>query len=203
MEVAPVRLTPVIVMASFPAIRPNHGVTSTIPGIPKYVKPFGRLAVPPNVVTETIIGSPTPDGVTAVIVVGFTTVTELAAAPPNVTELAPVRFVPVMVITVPPLNGPPVGTTDVMVGTGAYVKAFASVAVPAGVVTDTPLGPSVPMGVTAVTLLAFTTVTPVAGAPPMATALVAVKFVPVMVIELPPFMDPLPGVTAEMVGTSK
>ena len=36
--------------------------------------------------------------------------------PPKVTEVAPVRFVPVMVTEVPPVAGPVAGDTDVTVG---------------------------------------------------------------------------------------
>lgn len=54
---------------------------------------------------------------TAVIEVEFTTTTFVAAVPPNVTAVAPVKFVPVMVTGVPPPRGPDVGLTAVTVGT--------------------------------------------------------------------------------------
>jgi hypothetical protein len=41
-------------------------------------------------------------GVMQVIVVLFTTLREVAAIPPNVTDVAPVKFVPVIVTLVPP-----------------------------------------------------------------------------------------------------
>ena len=41
-------------------------------------------------------------GVTQVIVVLFTTLIEVAANPPNVTDVAPVKFVPVIVTVFPP-----------------------------------------------------------------------------------------------------
>jgi hypothetical protein len=40
----------------------------------------------------------------------------VAAVAPNFTAVAPVKFVPVMVTTVPPAVGPLVGLTDVTVG---------------------------------------------------------------------------------------
>ena len=67
-------------------------------------------------VIDTVFAPTVPAGVTAVTVVGFTTLTEVAATPPIVTELAPVRFVPVIVIAVPPLVDPVFGLTDEIVG---------------------------------------------------------------------------------------
>ena len=53
--------------------------------------------------------------------------------------------------------------------TGTYEKPFNEVNVPAGVVTTTSTGPSVPVGVTAVIVVGETTTKFVAGAPPMVT----------------------------------
>ena len=66
--------------------------------------------------SETFAAPAAPDGVTAVTVVALTTTTEVAALPPTLTELVPVRFVPVIVIAVPPLVGPTFGETDEIVG---------------------------------------------------------------------------------------
>jgi len=71
---------------------------------------------PYGVVSETFAAPAAPDGVTAVTVVALTTTTEVAAFPPTVTELVPVRFVPVIVIAVPPVVGPKFGETDEIVG---------------------------------------------------------------------------------------
>ena len=71
---------------------------------------------PYGVVSETFAAPAAPDGVTAVTVVALTTTTEVAAFPPTLTELVPVRFVPVIVIAVPPLVGPTFGETDEIVG---------------------------------------------------------------------------------------
>jgi hypothetical protein len=57
-----------------------------------------------------------PAGVVAVICVELSTVKLAAAVPPKVTEVAPVRLVPVMVTLVPPAVGPLLGDTLVTVG---------------------------------------------------------------------------------------
>ena len=53
-------------------------------------------------------------GVIQVIVVLFTIVREVAAVIPNVTEVAPVKFVPVIVTVVPPAVPPDDGEMSVM-----------------------------------------------------------------------------------------
>ena len=83
------------------------------------MKPFVRLAVPPGVVTDTVFAPSVPAGVTAVTVVELTTLTEVAATPPIVTALVPVKFVPVIVIAVAPVVDPVFGLTDEIVGGGA------------------------------------------------------------------------------------
>ena len=77
----------------------------------------------------------------------MTEVTEkVAAAPLNVTAVAPVKFVPLIVTLAP--TGPLAGVTLVIVGAGTTVKLVALVAVPPGVVTLT--GPVVaPVGTVA------------------------------------------------------
>ena len=54
---------------------------------------------------------------TAVTEVALTTATLVAATPPTVTLLAPVKLVPVIVMVVAPAMGPNTGATVVMVGT--------------------------------------------------------------------------------------
>lgn len=71
---------------------------------------------PPGVVTTTLAEPALPAGVVAVMLVALTTVKEVAAAPPMVTPVAPVKFVPVMVTFVPPEVGPLDGLIDVTVG---------------------------------------------------------------------------------------
>ena len=74
--------------------------------------------VPPDVVTSTDAVPAVPVGTVALIEVELTTLKLVAAAPPMVTALAPVKFVPVMVIAVPPSVVPVDGETLVMVGAG-------------------------------------------------------------------------------------
>ena len=66
--------------------------------------------------TDTVFAPIVPAGVTVVTVVELTTLTEVAATPSIVTELVPVKFVPVIVIAVPPVVGPVFGATDEIVG---------------------------------------------------------------------------------------
>ena len=80
------------------------------------MKPFERFAMPPGVVSETVVAPAVPAGVTAVTVAEFTTNTLVAATPPNLTLVVPVRFVPMIVIDVPPERGPAFGETDAMFG---------------------------------------------------------------------------------------
>ena len=61
------------------------------------------------------------------IVVAFTTVMLVAVVPPMVTEVAPVRLVPVIVTGVPPTVGPEVGLMLVKVGAGAGAVALVMV----------------------------------------------------------------------------
>ena len=101
-------------------------------------------------VTATSLAPTVPTGVTAVIWEAVTTEKLVAAMPPIVTLVAPVKLVPVIVISVPPLTGPELGTTVVMVGALAvYVNAPIAVALPFGVVTTTFCAPAAPAGVTA------------------------------------------------------
>ena len=79
---------------------------------------------------------------------------------PNVTAVAPVNPVPVIVTVVPPATGPDTGVIPVTVGMGSYVNWSAGevALVPPGVVTVTSTVPAVPAGETAVMLVAETTV---------------------------------------------
>ena len=70
--------------------------------------PFGVVTV-----TSAV---PVPAGAVAVICVALTTLNELAAVPPNLTAVAPVKFAPVMVTPVPPDGGPVFGLTPVTAG---------------------------------------------------------------------------------------
>ena len=73
--------------------------------------------MPPGVLTVTST-VPEPAGEVAVTCVADSALSALAFAEPNLTSLAPVRFVPVIVTVVPPAAGPLVGETFVTVGAG-------------------------------------------------------------------------------------
>ena len=73
------------------------------------------LLGPPSVVTiMPTAPSFSTSGVIQVIVVLFTMIREVAATPPNVTDVAPVKFVPVIVTLVPPVLIPDDGEMSVM-----------------------------------------------------------------------------------------
>jgi hypothetical protein len=76
---------------------------------------------PPGVVTTTDAVPALPAGVIAVIDVSLLTLTDVAAKPLTVTDVASVKPVPVIVIAVPPKSGPLGGDMLVTVGTGAYL----------------------------------------------------------------------------------
>ena len=110
-----------------PAMRP---VFVTVKGT-LTVKLLGLSAVPPGVVT--LIGPVVaPAGAVACIVASEVTV-KLAALPLNVTAVAPVKLVPLIVTLVP--TRPFVGVKLVMIGAGITMKSFVLDAVPPGVVT--------------------------------------------------------------------
>lgn len=60
------------------------------------------LGPPPVVIITLTIPPVVRAGVTQVIEVLLTTLKDVAFNPPNVTEVAPIKFVPVMVTLVPP-----------------------------------------------------------------------------------------------------
>jgi hypothetical protein len=136
-----------------------------------------------------------------VIVVAFTTVTPVAAAPPNVTVAPETKFAPVIVTAVPPAVEPPFGLTLLTVGGATYVYPLVRLPLCPLTVTVTVTAPALPAGVVAVIVVAFTTVTPVAAAPPNVTVAPEAKFVPVIVTDVPPAVVPLFGLTLLTVGT--
>ena len=72
--------------------------------------------VPPAVVTVTSTTPLLPAGEVAVMDVAELTVKPVALFTPNLTAVAPVKLVPVMVTDVPPPAGPEVGEIAVTVG---------------------------------------------------------------------------------------
>ena len=111
--------------------------------------------------------------------------TLVAAIPPTVTLLAPVKLVPVIEIAVPAASNPEGGSTNVIVGAATYVNAPPTVSVPPGVVTETACEPAIPLGVTAVIEVDEITLRVVAATPPKVTRFAPVKLVPVIVISVP------------------
>ena len=161
-------------MVTVVPVVPDDGVKEVMVGAA--VKPV-KDAVPPGVVTCTLPVAPVPT--VAVILVELTTVKLVAAVPPKLTAVAPIKFAPVIVIVVP--DAPKVGVKELMVG-GETAKP-AKVAVPLGVVTDTL--PLLPEATTAVMLVALATLNELAAVPPKLTAVAPVKLVPVMVTVAP------------------
>lgn len=93
-------------------------------GAPVYV--YEVVAVPPGVVTVTVTGPAEPAGAVILIVVAVF-VMPVAALLPKVTEVAPARFVPVMLTNVPAANGPEPGEMRVIVGVAVAALTFTHV----------------------------------------------------------------------------
>ena len=198
--VEPVKLVPAMVI-DVPAVSgPDVGDTLAMVGRATYVNALALVAVPPMVVTATLCAPAVPAGVFAVIEVAVATT--LVAATPPIFTVAPIKFVPVIVIVVPPATGPEIGATVVMVGSATYVNAAVLVATPPAVVTTTSFVPAVPAGVTAVIEEAVAT-TLVAATPPTFTVVApTTKFVPAIVIDVPAVSGPDVGETLAMVGSA-
>jgi hypothetical protein len=152
--------------------------------------------VPPGVVTRHLLSGYPVAGTVAVICVGELTV-KVALTNLSVTDVAPVKFVPV-IVTVEP-TGPLVGEKLVIVGAGVTlvtVNVAVLVAVPPGAVTlHFPL--AAPEGTETVIFVAELTVNDALREPSF-TAVAPVKFVPLIVTEVP--TGPLVGVKLETVG---
>jgi hypothetical protein len=119
--VAPAKLTFVVAVKLVPIMvtgvptGPLAGVKLVIVGGGGItVKLVGETAVPPDVVTDTKALT-APVGTVVVICVALATV-NMATVEPKPTDVAPVKFVPVMVTASPAL--PLVGATLVMLGAG-------------------------------------------------------------------------------------
>jgi hypothetical protein len=78
--------------------------------------------VPPELLTVTSTVPKVPAGATAVSWLDDTTVTEVAATPPNATVEAAVKFEPVMVTKVPPVEGPLAGAMAVTTGVATRAR---------------------------------------------------------------------------------
>ena len=110
------KFAPVTITVAAPPVGPAFGLTPLTMGA--YVNwSLEEVADgPPPVVTTISIVPPVPAGEVAVIEVAELTVYVVAALPPKVTEVTPVKLVPVMTTLVPPAPGPLFGLTPVTVG---------------------------------------------------------------------------------------
>jgi|ERR1700683_2179099 len=117
--VAPVaKPAPVIVTLSPPAFEPVLGLTPATAGISSKRSFVDVVLVPDGAVTVTSTVAAVCAGDTAVIEVGELTVKLVAAIAPNITALAPVKLVPVIVTAVPPAAVPLVGDSFLTAGAG-------------------------------------------------------------------------------------
>src|SRR3989442_1757360 len=202
------KFVPLIVIAMPPAVEPDVGLTPVTVGAggATYVNWSAALVAldwPPTV-TTTSAAPATCAGVVALSCVALTKLTPVATAPPTVTVAVASKFVPLIVIAVPPLVAPEVGLTPVTVGGGGAMYMNWSAALVAldwpPTVTITSNVPATCAGVVALICVALTTLTLVAGVPPTVTVALASKFVPVIVIAVPPAIGPEVGLTPVTVG---
>jgi len=169
--VAPDRFVPIIEII-VPG-EPLVGVKLVTVGGGTKVKP-PSVEVPPGVVTETLPLA-APAATTAVICVAEITVKLLAATPPKLTAVAPVKPAPVMVTVSP---GPaPVGENDVIIGPATKVKPVRVPVPPGDVTAKLPLAPE---ATTAVIRKGVMTVKLAAAVPPNVTAVAPVKLLPLI-----------------------
>jgi hypothetical protein len=158
--------------------------------------------VPPGVTTVTSTVPAGPAGAVTVILLVELTVNVAAAEEPKLTAETPLKLVPVIVTVVPPATGPADGLTPVTVG-GLWNVNWSAVLVadvPPGEMTWTLTAPAASAGEVAVMLVAELTVKVAAGLLPMFTVVTLVKFVPVIVIVVPPLTGPAAGLTPVTVG---
>lgn len=152
------------------------------------------VAVPPGVVTE-IFPVVAPGGTVSVMEVGLWTERVATLVELTLAAVAPDRFVPVTVMTVPIPEL--VGVRLLMVGVGIAVKVVDEVAVPPGVVTlRVPV--VTPVGAVAEIVVGLLTVNLEAAVPLNLTDVAPVKSDPVRVTMVA--APPLVGVMPEMVG---
>ena len=135
-----------------------------------------------------------PTGTVAVIEVAETTLNVTAVRVLNLTTVAPVKFVPLIVTVVP--TGPEAGVNAAMVGAGITVKVVALVAVPPGVLTVI-LPVAAPTGTIALIQDADSTVN-LPAIPPNFTTVAPDRFVPLITIAVP--TGPIAGEKEVIVG---
>jgi hypothetical protein len=142
-------------------------------------------------------------GVWQVISVEETTVTDNAAVVPTFTVAPDTYPVPVTVIDTPPaIDGDESGLTAVTVGTGSKLNSSAELVaeVPPPVVTVMFTVPADSDGEVATILTDESTVYVEAALEPKSTAVAPVRFVPLIVTDVPPAIGPAVGDTDVTVG---
>jgi hypothetical protein len=160
----------------------------------------------PTALVILILSVPACSGLVLALIVCVLMTVKLAAVSvvvgPNLTTVAPMKFVPVIVTVVPPRVEPLVGVKLTMIGMPAVtnVKLAVEVAVPPEVVTLIFTVPAACALVLATTLLVPVTEKLVAGVVPNVTEVAPFRLVPVMATVVPPLVDPLVGVNEVMVG---
>ena len=132
-------------------------------------------------------------GVIQVIMVALTTVSDVASTPSIVTEVAPVKSLPLRVTNVPPFVLPDSGNTPVIEAGVTNVKEANVLLGPPPVRTITPKAPAGLRGVIQVIVVSLTTLTLVADFKPNKILLAPLKFVPVIVTLVPPALGPNAG----------
>ena len=131
-----------------------------------------------------------------------TGVNAVPATPPNFTDVAPDRFEPFTVTTVPPAVGPATGDTDDTTGAARYVyrSAATTADVPPGVVTRTSTVPAPCAGAVTFSCEADTGVNAVPATPPNFTDVAPDRFEPFTVTTVPPAVGPATGDTDDTTG---
>jgi hypothetical protein len=172
---------------------PLVGVKEVTVGTPNTVNGEADSTLSTPLVTR-ILPVVAPTGTVVVMVVAFTMVNG-EFKPLNLTPVAHVNPVPVMVTAVP--NVPLDGVNEVIVGAGITVKLKLLVPVPKGLVTA--IGPLVaPTGTVVVIVVSFTTVNIGCTVPLNVTLLAPVNKVPRIVTGIP--IAAAVGFTEVMVG---
>ena len=95
---------------------PRVGLIDETAGLIWKVNSEFALLAPTGVVTARLTVPAAWAGAVAVIVPSLTTVTLVAAVPPNVTPVAPVKLLPVRVIVLPPAGSTAAGLTELTIG---------------------------------------------------------------------------------------
>ena len=145
-DVASDRPEPFTVTTVPPAVGPATGTTDDTTGAARYVYRSAATTadVPPAVVTCTSTVPAACAGAVTLSCDADTGVNPVPATPPNFTDVAPDRFEPFTVTTVPPAVGPATGETDDTTGDARYVyrSTETTADVPPAVLTRTSTVPA-------------------------------------------------------------